>query len=81
MSTVTVRYWAAVRAAAGRTEEQASAGTLDEIAAELAARRGERLERILGYCTFLLDGRPMHDRTATVEPGSTLEVLPPFDGG
>jgi molybdopterin converting factor small subunit len=78
---VTVRYWAAARAAAGAAEEQTGPGTLDDVAARLAERHGERLARILGYCTFLLDGTALRDRSTPLPAGSVLEVLPPFAGG
>lgn len=78
---VTVRYWAAARAAAGTAEEQTAPGTLDEVAARLGAEHGERLARILGYCSFLLDGTALRDRATPLPAGSVLEVLPPFAGG
>ncbi len=78
---VVVRYWAAARAAAGRAEESVAPGRLDDLVAALAARHDERLGRILGYCSFLLDGGAVHDRNVLVEGGSVLEVLPPFAGG
>jgi molybdopterin converting factor small subunit len=78
---VVVRYWAAARAAAGRAEESVDAGPLEDVVAELTARHDERLGRILAYCSFLVDGRAVHERTAVIEGGSVLEVLPPFAGG
>lgn len=78
---MTVRYWAAARAAAGRAEESIEPGPLDEVLAQLGERHGERLVRILGYCSYLLDGTPLRDRAAVLPAGSVLEVLPPFAGG
>jgi molybdopterin converting factor small subunit len=78
---VVVRYWAAARAAAGCAEEVVAPGRLEDLVGALAARHDERLGRILGYCSFLLDGGAVHDRTVVVEGGSVLEVLPPFAGG
>lgn len=78
---VTVRYWAAARAAAGVAEETTATGTLDEVARRLGEQHGERLTRILGYCSFLLDGAAVRDRSAALPAGSVLEVLPPFAGG
>jgi molybdopterin converting factor small subunit len=83
--TVTVRYWASARAAAGCAEEQVPAGTLAEIVAACGARHGGRLPAILGYCSFLVDGVRVGAGQAvgseTVAPGSEVEVLPPFAGG
>ena len=78
---VTVRYWAAARAAAGMAEEQTGPGSLDEVLTRLGDRHGERLGRGLGYCSYLLDGTPLRDRAAMLPAGSVLEVLPPFAGG
>ncbi len=76
---VTVRYWAAAKAAAGVTAEHRPAGTVGSV---LAAARAEHrdLEPVLAVASVLLDGRPAHDDDQ-VAPGSTLEVLPPFAGG
>jgi hypothetical protein len=45
------------------------------------ARHGERLSRVLGYCSFLVDGSAVRDRDVSLAPGSVVEVLPPFAGG
>jgi molybdopterin converting factor small subunit len=83
--TVTVRYWAAARAAAGCAEEQVPAGTLEQIVATCGARHGGRLPSVLAYCSFLVDGSRVGSRGAVasvpVAPGSEVEVLPPFAGG
>ena len=82
METVTVRYFAGARAAAGRSEETLSAGrTLDELLAELAARHGQRLVPVLAVANFLVDGVTCHDRDEPLPAGVTIDVLPPFAGG
>lgn len=79
---VTVRYFAGAQAAAGRTEETASAGrSLDELVVELTARHGERLAVVLKAASFLVDGVTCHDRRAPLPAGATIDVLPPFAGG
>jgi molybdopterin converting factor small subunit len=78
---VTVRFWASARAAAGLAEERTPSGPLDDVLARLTEAHGERLGRILGYCSFLLDGAAVRDRSRPLPPGSVLEVLPPFAGG
>jgi molybdopterin converting factor small subunit len=80
--SITVRYFAGARAAAGVQEDLAPAGLcLDDLAAELAARRGERLGTVLKAASFLVDGVACHDRRAALPRGATVDVLPPFAGG
>ncbi|MER7165614.1 MoaD/ThiS family protein [Micromonospora sp. NPDC000207] len=82
MQQVTVRYFAGARAAAGVSEESASAGrSLDELTAELAQRHGERLAAVLRVASFLVDGTACHDRRTPLPAGVTIDVLPPFAGG
>lgn len=80
VATVTVRYWAGARAAAGvesdvvrgcRTVADAVA-TVDGLHPGLAA--------VTAVSTLLLDGRAAH-RDHDLPDGSVLEVLPPFAGG
>ncbi|MEV4810195.1 MoaD/ThiS family protein [Micromonospora avicenniae] len=81
-ATLTVRYFAGARAAAGRSEETAPAGRcLDDITAELAVRHGPRLEAVLRVASFLVDGVVCHDRHTPLPAGVTIDVLPPFAGG
>ncbi|MEH1164956.1 MoaD/ThiS family protein [Micromonospora sp. CPCC 205539] len=80
--TLTVRYFAGARAAAGRTEEIVSADrSLDDLTAELAQRHGERFAAVLRVASFLVDGVTCHDRQASLPGGATIDVLPPFAGG
>ena len=78
---VTVRYFAGARAAAGVDEEPARAGTLGELRAQLSEAHGERLERVLTACSFLVDGVAARDLAAPLPQGGTVDVLPPFAGG
>ncbi len=80
-STVTVRYFAGARAAAGVDTEARSAGSLQELVEQIAAAHGERLERVLTACSFLVDGTSTRDRATELAPGSVVDVLPPFAGG
>ncbi|GAA2806021.1 MoaD/ThiS family protein [Kitasatospora paracochleata] len=82
----TIRYWAAAKAAAGLPEERYRAATLAELLAEVRLRHAERpqLLRVLGVCSYLVDGDPVGGRDhAAVElaEGWTVEALPPFAGG
>jgi sulfur-carrier protein len=79
-----VRYWAAARAAAGVAEERYDATTLGAALAAAVAAHGPGLERVLGVCSFLVDGDPVGARDRhTIELGadSVVEALPPFAGG
>ncbi|BCB85983.1 molybdopterin synthase sulfur carrier subunit [Phytohabitans suffuscus] len=80
--TITVRYFAGARAAAGVHEDHAPAGlSLDDLATSLAARHGQRLATVLKAASFLVDGVACHDRQAPLPNGATVDVLPPFAGG
>ena len=76
--SVTVRFWAGARRAAGHSEERSSARTLNELRINLVAR--PELSRVIAASSFLVDGRaylaedPMPD-------GAVVDVLPPFAGG
>jgi len=78
---VTVRYFAGARAASGVDTEAREAATLDDLLGQLVADHGEKLERVLTACSFLVDGTSTRDRTSALSPGSVVDVLPPFAGG
>jgi molybdopterin synthase sulfur carrier subunit len=78
---VTVRYFAGARAAAGVETETREAASLDELVGQIVATHGERLERVLTACSFLVDGAQARDRSHALAPGSVVDVLPPFAGG
>jgi molybdopterin synthase sulfur carrier subunit len=83
-TTVTIRYFAAARAAAGaETEPIAVPGgaTVDDVVAAVRARHGTELARVLDRCSFLLDEVAVRDRATVVPTGATVDVLPPFAGG
>lgn len=78
-TTVTVRYWAAARAAAGTDCEVLPGGTVGAVVDAAVAAHPE-LARVARVASFLLDGRKV-TRGAAVSDGATVEVLPPFAGG
>jgi molybdopterin synthase sulfur carrier subunit len=78
---VTVRYFAGARAAVGVDTETRNAGSLEELVGQLVDAHGERLERVLTACSFLVDGTTTRDRTLVLAPGAVVDVLPPFAGG
>jgi molybdopterin synthase sulfur carrier subunit len=89
MVTVTLRYWAAAKEAAGVAEQIVTADTLAAAltlapAALPGPRPPGRLEAVLARSSFLIDGAPVGQRAAdTVQlaNGNVIEVLPPFAGG
>ncbi|QKW28210.1 MoaD/ThiS family protein [Streptomyces seoulensis] len=84
MAKVTVRYWAAAKAAAGVAEEPCEALTLAEALDAVRERHPGALARVLLRCSFLIDGDPVGTRgheTVRLIEGGTVEVLPPFAGG
>ena len=85
-TTVTIRYFAAAADAAG-TDEQTltieSSLSVADLAARVGAEHGPELARVLGLCSFLLDGEVAEggDVIPAAGPGSRVDVLPPFAGG
>jgi molybdopterin converting factor small subunit len=77
----TVRYFAGARAAAGIDTESCNAGTLDELVGRIVDAHGERLERVLTACSFLVDGTQTRDRSVALGSDAVVDVLPPFAGG
>lgn len=85
MTTVTLRYWAAAKDAAGVGEQVVVADTL---ATALAAAGAEAvraaLRPVLARSSFLINGTPVGRRAAEnvqLSEGAVIEVLPPFAGG
>lgn len=81
---VTVRYFAAARAAAGVSHEDVDVGdgaTVAEVLEAVADRHGEALRKVLAACSFLLDSVAVRDRATPLRSGAELDVLPPFAGG
>ena len=78
---VTVRDFAGARAAVGVDTESREAGSLEELVRQMAGEHGEKLERVLTACSFLVDGTQARDPGAALPPGAVVDVLPPFAGG
>jgi molybdopterin converting factor small subunit len=76
--TVTVRYWAGARRAAGTAEEQLDAATLTDLRRALAGRPA--LAGVAEVASFLVDGART-DNDAALRDGAVVDVLPPFAGG
>lgn len=85
---VTVRYWASARAAAGVEGDTITVSgptTLAEVVSVLLVLHPDpRLEAVLAVCSVLIGDRPagrLGRDSVVIEPGDTIEFLPPFAGG
>ena len=78
---VTVRYWAAARAASGIEAEDLDAATVGDLLAAIAAKH--EIARVLAACSLLVDGLATRadDGSRRLTPGAVVDVLPPFAGG
>ncbi len=80
---VTVRYFAAARAAAGaeaETIDLPEGATVGELIDGLKARDAG-LANVLARCSYLCDGLAVRDMGMTLSAAQTIDVLPPFAGG
>ena len=80
---LTVRYFAAARAAAGTETvvmDVVPEMTLGDLQATLADGNPD-LERVLQRCSYLRDAIAVCDRGVELGACETLDVLPPFAGG
>jgi molybdopterin converting factor small subunit len=88
-AAVTVRYWAAARAAAGVQSETypvAGGTTLADLLGRVLDRHRDRprLPDVLEVCSMLVGDRPVGSQDparVSLEPGDVVEMLPPFAGG
>ncbi|HEX7323022.1 MAG TPA: MoaD/ThiS family protein [Mycobacterium sp.] len=80
---VTVRYFAAARAAAGAESETVTVrqGTTVADLVEKLAGQNTRLATVLSRCSYLRDGVAVRVQHTELQPGETIDVLPPFAGG
>ena len=86
---VTLRYWAAARAAAGTDSdvlEVAGPVSLAELVDRARAAHAEssRFSDVLSCCSVMVGDRPVTSgdpASVIVAPGATVEFLPPFAGG
>ena len=86
---VTVRYWAAAKAAAGVDADTLPVDggtTLADLLAEVPKRHPDRprLADVVAVCSVLIGDRPVggtDPAEVVLRPGDTVELLPPFAGG
>lgn len=76
-----MRYFAAAEEAAGRPEErlEVADATVGGLQAELVARYGDAMERVVRSGSFLVGGVVSRDPSRALT--DTVDVLPPFAGG
>jgi sulfur-carrier protein len=86
--SITVRYWAAARQAAGTPADTLAVDgplTLDDVVRRAVELHPEgRLAEVLKVCSTLVGDRPTSSQSpglVEVQPGETVEFLPPFAGG
>ncbi|WP_051468776.1 MoaD/ThiS family protein [Mycolicibacterium tusciae] len=80
---VTVRFFAAARAAAGNESEtiRIRPGTTLAGLVHQLSDRDENLAKVLKRCSFLCDGVAVRDAEMALWNAQTVDVLPPFAGG
>jgi molybdopterin converting factor small subunit len=80
---VTVRYFAAARAAAGFDDEivGVTPGTTVGTLVHSLGERDPDLAKVLSRCSYLCDGIAVRDLGMTLGDAQTVDVLPPFAGG
>ena len=82
--TVTVRYWAGAKAAAGVAEETVVASTLAAVLNLVQQNRDAAFARVLAACSFVVSETPVgaaSPDSVKLSDGDVVEVLPPFAGG
>ena len=83
---VTVRYWAAARAAAGRESDEVRAATLAEALRAVVTLHADspRFADVVAICSVLVGSAPVSSQdpeTLRLSAGDVVELLPPFAGG
>jgi len=86
---VILRYWASARAAAGTdsdTLDVSGSVTLADLVSRARAAHADspRFAEVLSCCSMMVGDRPVttdDPASVMVQPGSTVEFLPPFAGG
>jgi molybdopterin converting factor small subunit len=84
---VTIRYFAAAKAAVGRGIEtvttDAADSTIASVLASVASAAADpaTASDVLARCSFLHNHRATTDTSTPLADGDTLDVLPPFAGG
>jgi sulfur-carrier protein len=86
---VTLRYWASARAAAGTDSDVLEVNgpvSLAELVGRARAAHPDsaRFSDVISCCSVMVGDRPVttgDPASVMVQPGATVEFLPPFAGG
>ena len=85
---VTLRYWASARAAAGVPSEDVEVDRPTTLAILVERARAlhpdDAFARVLATCSVMVGDRPVASQDpheVLVDPGESVEFLPPFAGG
>lgn len=89
LGQVTLRYWASARTAAGTDSdalEVAGPVSLADLVKRARAAHADssRFSDVLSCCSVMVGDRPVttdDPASVIVQPGATVEFLPPFAGG
>lgn len=81
--TVNLRYFAAVREAAGIEGEVREAASVTAALEAAGAEHGAEFKRLIGISSLLLNGvaLPKDEVGAQLQEDAQVDVLPPFAGG
>lgn len=81
--TVNLRYFAAVREAAGVETEIREAPSVQAALEQASAQHGAEFQRLIGISSLLLNGVSLikEETTTPLEGEANVDVLPPFAGG
>jgi molybdopterin synthase sulfur carrier subunit len=84
--SIRVRYWAAIKAAAGTGGDVVSGATVAEVLSAVRSLYVDnpRFGAVLDVCSVVLGERPLGTvdlSTVPVEDGDVIDLLPPFAGG
>jgi molybdopterin synthase sulfur carrier subunit len=87
--SVTLRFFAAARAAVGRDEQRVDVPTgerptIGRLLTEVRPVEGMSaadFRDVMLRCSFLVDGITTRDREQLVDDGTVIDVMPPFAGG
>lgn len=87
LGQVTLRYWASARAAAGTDSDSFDVPgpvSLADLVARARAAHTSRFSEVISCCSVMVGERPVttdDPASVMVQPGATVEFLPPFAGG
>ena len=79
-----VRYYASLRQAAGRREDEFEVGTVKEMLDAVSKAYDGKLDRYLKISTVLVNGKNVihiKGRKTRLEPDDVVSIFPPMGGG